>query len=45
MHHDEFILPNDLADLLTHVIYDEKLAILLPRISVKYKHVKYDLLK
>ncbi|CAF1291613.1 unnamed protein product [Adineta steineri] len=37
-YHDEFILSNDLPDLLKHVIYDEKLDILLPRISLKYKH-------
>ncbi|CAF1127759.1 unnamed protein product [Rotaria sordida] len=37
--HDEFILPQDLPGLLTHVSYDEKLSILLPRISVKYEHI------
>ncbi|UJR30400.1 hypothetical protein I4U23_017935 [Adineta vaga] len=37
-HDDEFLQANDLEDLLTHVIYDDKLGILLPRISTKYKH-------
>ncbi|CAF4318684.1 unnamed protein product [Rotaria sp. Silwood2] len=37
--YDEFVLPHDLPGLLTHVIYDEKLGILLPRISIKYEHI------
>ncbi|CAF3526453.1 unnamed protein product [Rotaria sp. Silwood1] len=36
---DEFVLPLDLPGLLTHIIYDEKLDILLPRSSIKYEHI------
>lgn len=36
---DEFVIQQDLPGLLTHVIYDEKLCIFLPRISIKYNHV------
>jgi hypothetical protein len=33
------VLSKDLPNLLTHVIYDEKLSIFLPRIGVKYEYV------
>ena len=39
MFYDEFVSPQDLSGLLTHMIYDEKLGILLPRITVESEHV------
>ncbi|CAF1680732.1 unnamed protein product [Rotaria magnacalcarata] len=37
--YDEFVLQQDLPGLITHVIYDEKLCIYLPRIGAKYEHI------
>ena len=39
VHLDEFTAAEDLPDLLSHVTYDDKLGILLPRTSSKHPYV------